>query len=148
GQTFDSLLGEEVHLVSMAKKIFLMTGGAAVQKFQTKLEEEQEVLSHLADMMIQLYAMESALLRTQQRIARRGEEKSAAAIRMTRIFIHEAFQAIEGYAKETLSAIEAGDMLRTQLSVLKKLTRRTSLNTIQEKRQIAALVIQSESYVH
>ncbi|ALS23945.1 acyl-CoA dehydrogenase family protein [Paenibacillus naphthalenovorans] len=147
GQQFEGILEEETHLVSMAKKIFLMTGGAAVQKYQTRLEQEQEALSHLADMMIQIYAMESSLLRTRQRIAKQGEDKTACAIDMTRVFVHEAFERIESLAKETLSAVETGDVLRTQLSVLKKLARRTPVNTVGLKRQIAARVLESEKFV-
>jgi alkylation response protein AidB-like acyl-CoA dehydrogenase len=147
GQQFEGILEEEAHLVSVAKKIFLMAGGAAVQKFQMKLEQEQEALSHLADIMIQIYAMESALLRTQKRIGEQGREKSSAAIDMTRVFIHEAFAAVESFAKEILAAVESGDTLRTQLSVLKKLTRRTPVNTVQLKRQIAARVIRSQKFV-
>lgn len=147
GQRFDGTLEEEAHLVSMAKKIFLMVGGAAVQKFQMQLEQEQEVLSHLADMMIQIYAMESAVLRTRQRIAKQGEDQSACAIDVTRVFVHEAFGTMESLAKETLAAIEAGDVLLTQLSVLKKLVRRTPVNTVKLKRQIAARVIESEKFV-
>ncbi|MFC4103261.1 acyl-CoA dehydrogenase family protein [Paenibacillus xanthanilyticus] len=146
GQVFEGTLAEEAHLVGMAKKIFLMAGGTAVQKFGPKLEQEQESLSNLADIMIQVFAMESALLRTQKLVDKQGEEKSAQAIAMTRVFIHEAFAEIESLAKEILSTIETGDMLRTQLSVLKKLTRRSSVNTVQLKRHIAARVIQSESY--
>lgn len=148
GQLFEGVLEEEAHLVATAKRIFLMTGGAAVQKYQLKLEQEQEVLSHLADMMIQIYAMESALLRTMKRINRQGEVKASTAITMTRIYVHEAFEQMESLAKETLSAIEEGDSLRTQLSVLKKLTRQSPWNTIEAKREISARVIQSEKYVN
>jgi alkylation response protein AidB-like acyl-CoA dehydrogenase len=147
GQTFDGTLEEETHLVSMAKKIALMVGAQAAQKYQTKLEEEQEVLSHLADMMILVYAMESALLRTKKMIARSGEEKSKGAVDMTVAFVHDAFAGIEAAAKESLAALETGDMLRAQLSVLKKLTRRTSVNAVELKRRIASRVIQAERYV-
>lgn len=147
GRQFDGVLEEETHLLSMAKKIFLMAGGGAVRKFGVRLEQEQEALSHLADIMIQIYAMESALLRTKKRLESAGEQKCAAAVAMTRVFVQEAFDKIESLAKETLSAVEAGDMLRTQLSVLKKLTRRTPVNTIELKRQVAALVVSTERFV-
>ena len=147
GRQFDGVLEEETHLLSMAKKIFLMAGGGAVRKFGVRLEQEQEALSHLADIMIQIYAMESALLRTKKRLESAGEQKCAAAVAMTRVFVQEAFDKIESLAKETLSAVEAGDMLRTQLSVLKKLTRRTPDNTIELKRQVAALVVSTERFV-
>lgn len=146
GQSREGLLEEETHLLSMAKKIFLMAGGSAVQKYNVKLEREQEIVSSLADIMIAVYAMESALLRTKKGLDRRGEEKSAIA--MTRVFIHEAFEKVESLAREALSAMEEGDTLRTQLSVLKKLTRRSAVNTVQLKREIAARVIQTEGYVH
>lgn len=134
-------------MLAMAKKIFLMVGAQAVQKYQTKLEQQQEVLSGLADMMISVFAMESALLRTRKRIAAAGEDKARNAIDMTIVFIHEEFGKIEDWAKEALSAMETGDMLRTQLSILKKLTRRSPANTVGLKRQIAARVIAAEQYV-
>ncbi|EES75256.1 putative acyl-CoA dehydrogenase family member 9, mitochondrial [Paenibacillus sp. oral taxon 786 str. D14] len=146
-RTFEGTLEEEAYLLSMAKKIFLMVGAQAVQKYQLKLEREQEVLSHLADMMIAIYAMESALLRTKKRIAQAGEDKAALYIAMTKVFIQEEFGKIEALAKETLSYMETGDMLRTQLSILKKLTKRSALNTLSLKRQIAAEVIRAEKYV-
>ncbi len=104
----------------MAKKIFLMTGGAAVQKYGTGLDKEQEILAALADQMIEIYAMESAMLRTRKLIDRSGEVKALGAVEMTQVYIHEAFSRIENIAKEALSAMESGDMLRTQLSILKK----------------------------
>lgn len=146
-RTFEGTLEEEAHLLSMSKKIFLMAGAQAVQKYQLKLEREQEVLSHLADIMISVYAMESALLRSQKLIARAGEDKAELPIAMTRAFIHEEFGKIEVWAKEVLSYMEQGDLLRTQLSILKKLTKRSAVNTLSLKRQIAAKVIQAERYV-
>ncbi|RTE05823.1 acyl-CoA dehydrogenase family protein [Paenibacillus whitsoniae] len=147
GQTFEGTLEEETHLVSMAKKVFLMVGGLAVQKYGLTLEKQQEVLSLLADMMIQIFAAESGLLRTKKLIERQGETKAEHAIQMTTVFVHEAFDKIEAYAKEALSTMEEGDVLRTQLSILKKLSRRSSVNTIGLKRDIAARVIQGEKYV-
>ncbi|UFT99260.1 acyl-CoA dehydrogenase family protein [Radiobacillus kanasensis] len=147
GQTFEGLLEQEQHLISMAKKMFLMVGGLAVQKYQHRLEEEQEVLSHLADIMIQVFAAESAYLRTKKLIDKQGEEKAANAIAMTQVFVHEAFDKIESLAKDALAAIESGDMLRAQLSVLKKLARRTPVNTVGLKREIAERVVASERYV-
>jgi hypothetical protein len=147
GQTFEGMLDQEAHLVSMAKKIFLMVGAQAVQKYQMKLEQEQEILSHLADMMISVFAMESALMRTRKIIANSGEAKAKHAADMTLVFVHEEFGKIETWAKEALAAMETGDTLRTQLSVLKKLTRKSSPDTLGLKRQIAAKVIEAEKYV-
>ncbi|KPV59212.1 acyl-CoA dehydrogenase [Paenibacillus sp. A3] len=147
GQTFEGTLEQENHLLAMAKKIFLMVGAQAVQKYQTKLDQEQEILSHLGDIMISVFAMESALLRTKKLIAAGGEGKALNAIDMTTVFVHESFARIEEWAKEALAAMESGDMLRTQLSVLKKLTRKTPINAIEIKREIASRVIEAEKYV-
>ncbi|RUS47776.1 acyl-CoA dehydrogenase family protein [Cohnella sp. AR92] len=145
-RTFEGTLEQELHLLSMAKKIFLMIGAQAVQRYQTKLEQEQELLSQLADMMISVYAMESALLRTRKLLANAGEEKASQAIAMTSVFVHEQFGLIEGLAKESLASLAEGDVLRTQLSILKKLTRLSPVNLTQLKRQIAARVIAGERY--
>ncbi|MFC0214645.1 acyl-CoA dehydrogenase family protein [Paenibacillus chartarius] len=146
-QTFDGVLAEEVHLLAMAKNIFLMVGGIAVQKYQMALEKEQEVLANLADIMIQVFASESALLRTRKLIAKSGEAKAANAIDMTQAFIRESFAIVEARAREALSTMETGDTLRTQLSVLKKLTRMNPFDTVAVKRRIAARVIQGEKYI-
>lgn len=147
GQTFEGTLEEETHLLAMAKKVFLLVGGVAVQKYMTRLEEQQEILSHLADMMIQIYAMESALVRTQKEVARSSAEKAVHKIQLTQVFVHEAFEKIESYAKQSLAAMESGDMLRTQLSILKKLARHVPVNSTALKREIAARVIQGEKYI-
>ncbi len=144
---FEGALAQEQHLLSMAKKIFLMVGAQAVQKYQMKLEQEQEVLSLLADMMIAAYAMESTLLRTRKRIDRGGEEKAQHAVVMTQVFVHDSFEQIERSAREALAAMQSGDALRTGLSILKKLARRTPVDTVGLKRRMAARVIEAERYV-
>ncbi|MFL1675742.1 acyl-CoA dehydrogenase family protein [Paenibacillus dendritiformis] len=136
----------EGHLVSMSKKVFLMVGGLAAQKYGTSLEQQQEILSNLADLMILVYAMESALLRTRKLIAKSGEEKAKLAMQMTSVYVHETLADIERIAKSTLAAMESGDMLRTQLSILKKLTKSSPIDAISIKREIAARVIQAEKY--
>ncbi|MEI0737594.1 hypothetical protein VQ056_14550 [Paenibacillus sp. JTLBN-2024] len=118
-----------------------MCGAQAVQKYQLKLEEQQEILSNLADIMISVFAMESALLRTEKMIDRSGEDKAQLAIRMTTVFIHDEFAKIEQWAKEVLAAMESGDTLRTRLSVLKKLVRKSPIDSIGIKREIAERVI-------
>lgn len=147
GQVFEGELEEETNLISMAKKVFLMVGGLAVQKYQLDLEKEQEVLSHLGDLIINIYAMESTLLRTQKRLNKQGSDKSKLAVVMTEVFVHEAFNKVEAIARECLACMETGDLLRTQQSILKKLTRRTLLNTRDRKREIAAAVLEAEKYV-
>ncbi len=147
GEKFEGTLELEAHLLSNAKKIFLMAGAGAVQKYQMKLDQEQEILSNLADIMIAIFAMESAVLRTQKRISLQGGAKAQLGVDMTTVFVQEEFARIAELAKETLAAMESGDTLRTQLSVLKKLTKSNPANTVQLKRRIASRVIEAERYV-
>ncbi|MDF2650383.1 MAG: acyl-CoA dehydrogenase [Paenibacillus sp.] len=145
-QEFDEVLDKEAYLIDNSKKIFLMVGGQAVQKYGTRLEKEQEILVLLADTMIQIYAMESAWLRTKKLLQNRGDEKAGLAVRMTRVFVEEAFGKLAGWAETAIASMESGDMQRIQLSILKKLTRHTPENTIIMKRDISAPVIAAEIY--
>ncbi|REK74422.1 acyl-CoA dehydrogenase family protein [Paenibacillus paeoniae] len=147
---FTEPLEKEAYRVGQAKKTFLAIGGLAIQKLGLRLEQEQEVLCVLADLMIQTFAMESVLLRTQKMQGRNGSrnaEQAELAQTMTVVFIQEAMEKVEGLAKTALAALESGDGLQMQLSILKKLMRAPLVNTIALKREIAARVIRSEQYV-
>ena len=139
------VLGAESHLLEMAKKVFLFVGGSAVQKYMQSLKDEQEILANLANIAIEVYAMESSLLRAKKAVeAGRSADLKVA---MVEVYTREAFARIEGYARDTLAAMEDGDTLRTQLSVLRKLTRFQPVNAKALKRQIAAAVIEAEKYI-
>ncbi|WP_018132303.1 acyl-CoA dehydrogenase family protein [Effusibacillus pohliae] len=141
-----SPLGEEQLLLEQARKAFLMVGGLAVQKYQQNIQNEQEVLANLADIMIEIFAMESALLRAKKALAK-DADKAQLKVAMTKAYVHEAFARIEALGRDTLAAMESGDMLRTQLSIFKKLVRFQPINTVALKREIAAKVIEAEKYV-
>ncbi|MBL0386638.1 acyl-CoA dehydrogenase family protein [Tumebacillus sp. ITR2] len=143
----DIPLAVEEDLIDRAKKIFLMVAGYGVQKYQLALEAQQEILANVADIAIEIFAAESALLRAQKQIARDGEAKAATKIAMSRVFVNESFGRIEAIAKETLAAMEGGDVLKTQLSVLKKLARSTPINAVKVKRELAAKIVEQESYI-
>jgi alkylation response protein AidB-like acyl-CoA dehydrogenase len=143
----DQPLAVEADLLEKAKKIFLMVGGYGVQKYQLQLEKQQEILANVADMIIDIYAMESVLLRTLKQVEKDGLDKAALKMTMTKAFFNDTFAKIEMNARETLAAMEDGDLLRTQLSVLKKLTRYTPANSIGLKREIASHIVDTEGYV-
>ncbi len=143
----DTPLSQEKGLIEMGKKLHLMIAGLAVQKYQQKLDREQEVLRNVSDMIIELYAMESAVLRTLKAIDKQGVEKANMKVEMTQVYIQEAFERISSIAKNTLATMEEGDTLRTQLSIHKKLTRYTPINTMKLKRNIAARIIEAEKYI-
>jgi alkylation response protein AidB-like acyl-CoA dehydrogenase len=140
-------LAQEKVMVELAKKIFLMVAGLAVQKYQMSLEKEQEILSNVADIVCHIFAMESACLRALKDIDRNGEEKAAAKIDLAQAVVYESFAKIESLAKDSLTAMEEGDILRTQLSVLRKLTRHNPINLVELKRKIANRVIEAGRYV-
>jgi alkylation response protein AidB-like acyl-CoA dehydrogenase len=140
-------LAKETAMVQAAKKIFLMVSGSAVLKYQQKIDTEQEVLESLANLIIEVFAMESALLRTKKAIETVGVEKAEQKVNMTKAYVHESFARIETIAKTTLAVIAEGDMLQTQLSILKKLVRFNPINLVQVKRAIAAKVIEEGKYV-
>lgn len=144
---FDEPLSREAYRVSQGKKAFLAVGGLAVQKLGVKLDQEQEVLCALSDIMIQLFAAESALLRTQKLVQSGSGADAWNAIQMTEVFVQEALEKIESIAKVALTALAKGDALQMQLSVLKKLMRGPLVDTIAAKRDIAARVISGEQYI-
>ncbi|MFL0365459.1 acyl-CoA dehydrogenase family protein [Pseudobacillus sp. 179-B 2D1 NHS] len=139
-------LEQEKYLVKNAKKIGLLAAGLAVQKYGKVLEKEQEVLANIADIVNNIYAMESVVLRTEKAIAKAGEEKAKQKLLYTQIFCQEAFNQIEADAKETLVAVEEGDTLRMMTSILRKLTRYTPINVIAKKREAADRLIEVEKY--
>lgn len=140
-------LNQEKDLLEKTKKMALMVAGIAVQKYQQKLEQEQEILRNISDMIIEIYGLESILLRTLKSINKVGVEKSIQKIEMTQVYFQETFERLSQLAKVTLASLEEGDVLRTQLSILKKLTRYTPINTVQLKRNIAARILEAEKYV-
>ncbi|MFX3673906.1 MAG: acyl-CoA dehydrogenase family protein [Paenisporosarcina sp.] len=143
----DAPLAQEKVLVQNAKKIGLLAAGLAAQRYGTKLEVEQEVLANIADIVNNLFAMESAVLRTEKAIQRDGVEKANQKLLYTQIFCQEAFESIERDAKETLIAAVDGDNLRMMLSALRKLTRYTPYNVIAKKREASVKIIDAEKYV-
>jgi alkylation response protein AidB-like acyl-CoA dehydrogenase len=141
-------LEQETAMIEAAKKIFLMVGGAAVMKHQMALEQEQETLEMISNLIIEIFAMESAVLRALKAVARDGAAKAEHKCRMARVYAHESFARVEQTAKQALVAIQdGGDMQQMQLSILKKLTRFKPINPVREKRQIAAKIIEAERYM-
>ncbi|MBU9673934.1 acyl-CoA dehydrogenase family protein [Planococcus sp. CP5-4] len=140
-------LAQEKVLVKNAKKIAILAAGLAAQTYGKKLEAEQEVLVNIADIVSNVFAMESVVLRTEKAIAASGEEKANQKLLYTQIFCQEALEAIEKDAKETLIAAIDGDNQRMMLSALRKLTRSTPYNLIAKKREASEKLINVEKYV-
>jgi alkylation response protein AidB-like acyl-CoA dehydrogenase len=140
-------LAPERTLVSNAKKLALFVAGAASQKYMMALADEQEILGAIADMVIETFTMESAVLRTQKLIAAQGEPASQLAIAITQVYLAEAINKIEAAAKKVIAAVAEGDMLRTQMAILRRLSKHEPVNTIALRQQIANRVLEAGKYV-
>src|SRR6478672_10976701 len=146
GEGMEGPLAEEQKLVASAKKLGLFAAGAATQKYMMQIEQQQEVMGAIADMVIEVYAMESAVLRTQKMAQQNGEAAAAFALAMTRIYLSQAMDTIEAAAKKIIAAVAEGDMLRTQLAILRRLVKHEPFNTIALRQQVAQKVIERGKY--
>jgi alkylation response protein AidB-like acyl-CoA dehydrogenase len=139
-------LAAEHKLVGQAKKLGLFVAGSATQKYMQAIEDQQEIMGAIADMVIETYAMESALLRAQKIIEGSGESAAALPIAMTRVYLAQAMEKIEAAARKVIAAVADGDMLRTHLAILRRLAKYEPFNTIELRQQIAEKVIERGKY--
>jgi alkylation response protein AidB-like acyl-CoA dehydrogenase len=144
----DGKLTLQVEMVEMSKKIGLLVAGAAVQKYMMKLgePEEEDIVALISNIVIEVFAMESALLRAMKSVEKSEDERSQIQKAMVKVYVNDALGRVEDFAKQAFAAIAEGDTLRTQLSALKKLTRFTPVNTIALRREIADAVIKIGRY--
>jgi alkylation response protein AidB-like acyl-CoA dehydrogenase len=142
----EAVLADEARVVSNAKKMFLQAAGGAVQKFREKLADEQELIGALSNMVMETYAMESCLLRAQKAAANKGEAASQTMMDAARVFINDAAERVEREARRSLAAVHEGDMLTTQMAVLKRFAKRAPVDTIALGRRVAAAVEAQDRY--
>jgi butyryl-CoA dehydrogenase len=140
--TSNSGESEDERLVTSAKKIGLFALGVAYQKFLNAIEEQQEVLAGITDILMNAFAMESVWLRTQKL-----GSKSGTAQLMTPVFLREAIEQIESSARTIIAACSDGDMLRTNLAVLKRFAKFEPVNAIESRRAIARKLLDAGRYV-
>jgi len=145
-ETPEGVLADEVRIIANAKKMFLQSAGGAMQKYREKLAEEQELIAALANIVMEIYAMESSLLRAQKAAASKGEVAASAMIDAARVFVADAAERIEHDARRAIAAVHEGDMLTTQLAVLKRFGKRPVVDTIAIRRRIAAAVQAQDRY--
>jgi hypothetical protein len=123
-----------------------MTAGAAVQKFMQNLDKEQEVMMNIADMLIELFACESVLLKTEKLIGVRGAEACSLQIDLTKVYISDSLERINLSGKHAITSFNDGDVLRIMLMGLKRFTKLDAYNTIAARRRIADKVIAENGY--
>ena len=140
------LFAMEKDLVYKLKKAFLMVGGKAAMALQDRIEDEQEIMMNLADVMIEIYAAESVLLRTEKLVSQRGEAACAAQIAMTKIYLYEAIDKVEAAAKEAIVSFAKGDEQKVMLMGLKRFTKPDFINTKELRRQVADVMVAEGKY--
>ena len=136
---------EEEKSLEQAKKIFLLASGTAMQKFREQLAEQQEIVAALANIVMDVYAMESTLRRAQKASAARGEAASVMGD-AARAFIYDAMDRVEKDARTALTATAEGDTLITQLAVLRRFSKHAPLDTIAIRRRVAEAVLAQDRY--
>jgi len=140
-----ALLAREAEALASARKIALFAAGVASQRFMTALQEQQEVMADLADIIMQVYALDSVLLRA-RKLAAAGGSAAEVAGAMTGLLADETIALAEQAARRVLAACGEGDLLRTQLAILRRLARFTPADVIGLSRSVARSCIQLERY--
>ena len=146
GEEIEGPLAEERKQVAQAKKLGLFVAGAATQKYMQSIQDQQEVMGAIADMTIENYAMESAVLRAQKIVEQKGEAAAALPIAMTQVYLTQALEKVEAAAKKVIADVAEGDMLRTQLAIVRRLSKHDPFNTIALRQQIAQKTIEAGKY--
>ncbi len=143
----DSLLAEERKAVRNAKKVGLMIAGLAAQKYMMNLSEQQELLIGIADIIMEIFAMESVLLRTLKYAQNNGEQDAALRIAATRTFVSDAMDRVELKAKSMIAAVSEGDTMRTNLAALRRFTKHMPVNSIEARQAIAVKLCEVGRYI-
>ncbi len=146
GKDLTGTFAKEKDVMKNLKKAVLMVAGKAAQDFGTKLDQEQEILMDVADMMIEVYAAESTLLRTEKLIGIRGEEACAQYINMARLYLYMAVEKVHKHGKEAIASFAKGDEQRVMLMGLKRFTKMDLYNVKELRRAIAEHLIEKNSY--
>jgi len=152
GAGTDEPLAREAEVLAAVKKIALFSAGVASQRFMTSLQDQQEVMADLADIITQVYALESALLRARKLAGRNSATGSAAAgaaqvaANMTGLLADESMALAEQAARRVLAACAEGDLLRTHLAILRRLARFAPGDAVELSRAVARQSIQLERY--
>ena len=145
-ESSDGLLAEERRLVAIAKKMGLFAAGVATQRYMQAIQDQQEIMGAIANMTIEGYAMESAVLRAEKLATQHGEANAANAIAMARVYMAGAMEKVESAAKAVIAASAEGDMLRSQMAILRRLSKYEPFNTIALREKIAQKVIEAGKY--
>ncbi|SMG08385.1 Acyl-CoA dehydrogenase [Marivirga sericea] len=139
-------LERSVQIVANLKKLTLIIAGSAAQKLMMKLKDEQEILMNVADMLIQIYVLESVIVKTQRMKDRHGKEASAAQIDICQLFMLEAVKEIKNSAEEALWSFLEGDEMKMMQMALKRFAKIESFNVKESRRLVARRLFDEGKY--
>ncbi|MDR5728232.1 MAG: acyl-CoA dehydrogenase family protein [Terriglobia bacterium] len=134
-------LADQHFLLANAKKLSLFCAGAASQKYGSGLVDEQEIMGALADMIMEVLVLESAILRTEKM-----QGSSPLAVLMVKYYAARSFRVVETAGERVLGAVAEGDMLRTRMTILRRLTKHEPENTVALGREIATAMTAAGRY--
>ncbi len=144
---FSAPLAQEKHIVKNLKKVFLMIAGSGVKKYGDQLEKHQQLLMCVADIMIEIYMAESAVLRTEKNIERMGVETQAHQIAMTQLYLFDAVELISKRGKEAVISSSEGDEQKMMLMGLKRYTKYSEFpNIVALRNQVAEKIAEENHY--
>ena len=146
GAPDETPLADERAAVRAFKKVALMTLGLALQTYREKMADEQEVLIHVADVLMDVYAADSAVLRAEAALADQ-HERAALHVDAARAFVSDAAMRIDAAAREALAAMAEGDTLRTMLAALRRLLKVTPVNAVVLRRRLAEATVARGGYI-
>ena len=142
----ETVSGKEKKCIADFKKAILLIAGAAAQKFMTNLEKEQELIMHVADMMIETFIAESALLRVIKLMQTYGQNDAALQTDMMRTYLYDAADRIHKAGKDAINRFAEGDELRMMHIGLRRFTKVEPFDTIAARRRIAGKMIEENGY--
>ncbi len=142
---YSELFSEEKEMIKKLKKTFLMVAGGAVQKYGQNLEEHQQLLIAAADILIEIYMAESAILRTEKNAKRFGEDAQSVQIAMSKLYLYHAVDIVEEKGKESIISFAEGDEQRMMLMGLKRFTKYTNYPDIVDLRKEIAEKVKAEN---
>jgi alkylation response protein AidB-like acyl-CoA dehydrogenase len=146
GSGDEEVFAKEKKVLTNFKKAILLTAGAAVQKLMMKIEQEQEILMHIADMAIETFAAESALLRVMKLVDSRGEAACQVELDIVRSYLYDAADRVNKHGKDAINAFAEGDEQRMMLLGVKRFTKVDAFNSKEAKRRIAEKLIRDNKY--
>ncbi len=140
-QTFEGPLAEQKALLASMKKISLFCSGSAVQKFANELADQQEIMGALAEILAEVLLFESAILRSEKMAA-----SKPFGVKLAKYYASYSFRIVETAAELVLGAVAEGDDLRTQMAILRRLSKHEPVNAVAIGREISAAMVEAGQY--